>query len=1638
MAGRLSNTTMEAREALRREAARERAQKGPQGVIGTVGTAGQSMPIFRAQRVPNAHQGGGGVQTGTPQGLFGAPVKLEEEDETSRRLKNVLGDYKSIQGSPMAAGPPPITGASHAVHGHTLSQGAVAVGSSHQTSTAHSHNQSLQQQPHQQHSQLLQQQQQTTLATSQQEQQPQQTRRPQQANVPSSDSRSSARQSNGVASPGRQTALASKAAATGAASANQGTGPSLSSANPKPSFVSVAARKSHQSEQSGGALRGSASLNSSVTDQQTQHQGGLVLRSRPGSGGLSVPKNGGSNNRYSTPPDSAMLSTVSVNNLSSSGTTIPAPTGKELAVRLEEVLREMKIPPLLREIDDSNTDDRDRSQDPGWDRDAERTENQLHRTDGRDVSRPAEPSASLTSYNNAVQSSALPSGGPLRFTTLSSPQLAEMAAAGEIAPLLGLGGGRCGPLAGVEAPPDAHSPVRSPEPANGHAQNSLLSGSTGSLSMSQQQPQNLVASSVHSSTATRTNAAPAISEVDGGTHSGAVTGVANLSSPGSSSDSDDDDDDRESISQEESQDSDVEQNKSMRMTSFDTQFATTDKFPEKIVPFGDPAVGAPPQCGIFPQQQQQQQQQQHATAQLPSAQSGAMASGGAAGMQLSTESLPVSHAPSNPAGGDTLAVQTIESPNSNVSDDAPPDPEGGGTEVKDGIQNPSWSIASFMSAAPNSASSVSSVKSSAKSSPHRSPTPLEGTPRKSGKLQTQNRTIPAPEREHRKRKRQPSGSDARSKESSLEPPSSAEKRRSAPGSDQKQSGIASSQQHTALTSTAPVRGVVQQLGSHSARSSVTPEPDHSSNSSPLVKNNGGTSSMSNRRDNQIARRVVSPLIHHNTDSNSSTTDVADRRRERLVEAAAATTADTARGSGGRRKRDAISRDGVDEEDIGLVVKIPFCRLKRRPGSQTQAQQQVQPNAKCDSSCSNISSSGSGGRVGSANSDTIGTPVTATVAIPVGSGPKDDREADSRLDTSGKAATTVAAGGQSSQTNTSRSRDNHNDSSNNGGRGGSAKYSGSLTTGTQATPQQQSRGKERDDRSRADSPMSIDSTSSCCSSNVNANNNINTNNSNNNCSSNNMASSSSSSNSKNRRRPHGSDVDERGSRRKDEEKKKKDKKDKDKDKAKEKTEKATNKSAAADSNGSSSRTEKAEKAVEKSDSNNGSSHTAKEKGERDRDRSEKRDVAREEKRKDRERSKAEMKEEVRKDTAAKDEKGSSKIKSDDTPAVVKKEKDNTSSGPTKEGTTSSSKTGSDPSPVKTKEEKKDSTSATEATVKGKDDIKRKGNDESSRKLDAGGSSASSTSVAAAASSKEQPKDRWMKNKMLSDAAERMENESKITAPDWFIAEAKKLKHAGDKERTPSGQVKKYLESALCFMLSGNLIEVMPNRSDGSRQAQKMYLDTHALVRHVSTRLYKAALPSGGTGSQESRLIVLSLRVQAVLSHRIFVIMGRDRDFRDRSAAVLREFQSLNLAKLASNSESSGLSNGATASPAGSHSSASSGVLLAGGNTRDNGAPGSSQSAHGGGSQQTGRTYTLPAPLVESVQKTVNRLIHLERAYDLWHQSCNYMIETNNKEFFDAAASASCSNGHIDMFAPASEFVKFARETIFRIEELANVS
>lgn len=75
--------SMEAREALRREAARERAQQ--KGLPGSLTAGGQGPPVFRAQRCPPSLQSSGDGQVTAPQGLFGAPVKVSAVASSSSK-----------------------------------------------------------------------------------------------------------------------------------------------------------------------------------------------------------------------------------------------------------------------------------------------------------------------------------------------------------------------------------------------------------------------------------------------------------------------------------------------------------------------------------------------------------------------------------------------------------------------------------------------------------------------------------------------------------------------------------------------------------------------------------------------------------------------------------------------------------------------------------------------------------------------------------------------------------------------------------------------------------------------------------------------------------------------------------------------------------------------------------------------------------------------------------------------------------------------------------------------------------------------------------------------------------------------------------------------------------------------------------------------------------------------------------------------------------------------------------------------------------------------------------------------------------------------------------------------------------------
>ncbi|XP_028967806.1 AF4/FMR2 family member 4-like [Galendromus occidentalis] len=272
--------------------------------------------------------------------------------------------------------------------------------------------------------------------------------------------------------------------------------------------------------------------------------------------------------------------------------------------------------------------------------------------------------------------------------------------------------------------------------------------------------------------------------------------------------------------------------------------------------------------------------------------------------------------------------------------------------------------------------------------------------------------------------------------------------------------------------------------------------------------------------------------------------------------------------------------------------------------------------------------------------------------------------------------------------------------------------------------------------------------------------------------------------------------------------------------------------------------------------------------------------------------------------------------------------------------------------------------------------------------------------------------------LSDAAERMAREAKRVKYDTFIEEAKALKHGGDSESTNATKAKKYLRSAACFLLGGDSMELARPESSA---AVKMFQDTLGLVKHTFNQGLQKAPPGG---SQECRLAILCLKVQAFLCYRIYHVYNRDKESRDRLLSSQQEFLRIPVTGKHNSNEQS-TPNGTTVSPAGSQSSASSGVP----NNRDNGI------RQDVALISQPKTITLNADLVANVHKYHQRNSFLIRAADLWTQAENLTNESNNQEFFQAVESGSA---HASMWMPSTLFVMYVREAIYRIDKFNGVA
>ncbi|KAG8202003.1 hypothetical protein JTE90_010374 [Oedothorax gibbosus] len=95
-------------------------------------------------------------------------------------------------------------------------------------------------------------------------------------------------------------------------------------------------------------------------------------------------------------------------------------------------------------------------------------------------------------------------------------------------------------------------------------------------------------------------------------------------------------------------------------------------------------------------------------------------------------------------------------------------------------------------------------------------------------------------------------------------------------------------------------------------------------------------------------------------------------------------------------------------------------------------------------------------------------------------------------------------------------------------------------------------------------------------------------------------------------------------------------------------------------------------------------------------------------------------------------------------------------------------------------------------------------------------------------------------------------------EYYLNEAKKLKHQADKEIDRMVQAMKYLEAVLYFILTGNAMEHSYIDTD---RVHTMYKETLALIRFISSKFQK--LHNASCRNIDNKLTVLSLRCQSLL-------------------------------------------------------------------------------------------------------------------------------------------------------------------------------
>ncbi|XP_052864363.1 AF4/FMR2 family member lilli [Anopheles cruzii] len=259
-----------------------------------------------------------------------------------------------------------------------------------------------------------------------------------------------------------------------------------------------------------------------------------------------------------------------------------------------------------------------------------------------------------------------------------------------------------------------------------------------------------------------------------------------------------------------------------------------------------------------------------------------------------------------------------------------------------------------------------------------------------------------------------------------------------------------------------------------------------------------------------------------------------------------------------------------------------------------------------------------------------------------------------------------------------------------------------------------------------------------------------------------------------------------------------------------------------------------------------------------------------------------------------------------------------------------------------------------------------------------------------------------------------NDDEVVAGDQirYLSEAKRLKHAADRELDHLAQAMLYLEAVLFFLLTGDTMERDPITE---KAAFTMYKDTLCLIKFISSKFRSQLQHPTVQGNIHTKVAILSLRCQSLIYLKLYKMRRPDMK---ESCKTIAEFNSR------TNTVPTELTNGNTPSPL---SPTSVGSQSSGYCSGHNNQPGAIPPMN----LSPAQCIQMPINVHNAYQKQTTLFTNLSTCIDLWEQADSLVFRGNHIEFF---TDLDHENGPMTLHSSLYNVVKYVQAGIQKLRRM----